>query len=274
MGKVFTWNEVKEKKVPGPENFEIVAQAIRQTLKTDPYVIFATLFGSMVNGGADIRSDIDCFLLYDAEHELLIMKALHDLQYMAKHHHVPVNFVPCDTTIAQTHMHLFGPLFRQHLYMAGLAGGGIKCDVEKSFAPSITPRQEAEEFFRAKMYTLQEGYSEVLYASDEKQASVLKKSLEAPIHIARKILGALCHKVDGTKSEILQAYQKRAPACLVEQLRYLVEVDARYTRDLKRHLLVRHEAEYRNTLKLLVTQVPHAISFVRGNIVWFNDELA
>lgn len=275
MGKVFTWGEVERNEVPKPADFDVVVNTIRRTLAYEPSVIMATLFGSVVSGTANIRSDIDCFVFFAPESTPDLISTLHNLHKDAKRQFVSINFVPCDSIIASTHMHLFGPLFREHLIRSAVAGGYIKADVVLTFAPSITPQQETEEYLRAKMYRLQEAYTEIAYINDEQRAKILKKSLEAPMHIARKMLGVLGFSLDGTKQEILHKYELHAPWCLVRHLRSLTEVDAMYTRELEHQLHHADERAYRDMLQqLAMCHLPETIAFVRGNILWLSEELA
>ena len=69
MGKVFTWDEINSKKIPQVDSFHKVSSEIREILLPEKSIVTALLFGSVVRGDFNIRSDIDCVIIYETGRE-------------------------------------------------------------------------------------------------------------------------------------------------------------------------------------------------------------
>lgn len=272
MGKVFTVEDVMENRIPELNNFRLVRDHMRRVLFADQSIDTAVIFGSVLTGTFDIRSDIDCFVAYHVEKQSDAMQTLQQLHEFGDSLLVPVNFVPADYTILATKMHLFGPLFRDNLHNAVGSGGLIKGSLDGLFDESVGPGEELEEYVRAKMYTLQESVTEIASASEEKKMRTLKKSLEAPMHVARKMLGARESICYGSKTEVLSGYARCAPRCLASQLSRLVDVDRAYTNEIKEQQKFPNEKKYLAKLADLEGRIPQTLEFIRGNILWLSEE--
>lgn len=265
MGKVFTWKEVVRKRVPRPEDFRLVIDEARGFFAGEESIVGAAVFGSVIRGDCNIRSDVDCFVLYDHTQEREAFRVLQSVTAVASLHRVPLTCIPCDTLLAATHMHHIGSSLRRHLGKSMRIGGLLKGDPLRHIVGVRSSEKEVEEYLRFKLYGIQEAFGEVRTFSEEKFVSYLKKMLEAPVHVARKVLE---HQglLDGdSKREVLASYVKHMERGLSDQLRSLVMLDTLYTTVLLQQLEHPDESDYRVFLQVLLSNSENVIAFIRAN---------
>lgn len=271
MGQVFTWDSIQAGRIPKLESFHRVAADLRETLSSEPAVVSALLFGSVVRGDFNIRSDIDCLVLYETIGQNSAMGAMHHVDRMAHSLHVPINYTPCDTMLARTRLHALGVAFVRHLQAAIDAGGLIKGNLVDLLAPTVSAKQEIESYISRKMYSLQESFAEMTSFSEERFVAFLKKALEAPVHVARKMLiyeGVL--KGD-SKREVQARYREMMPPHLGEQFDYLLSVDSWYSLELEFQLKKPDQEQYSDALASLQQELPKVLEFLRSNIRRLDD---
>lgn len=271
MGQVFTWNAVRNRKVPARESFAVVAKSLRTTLATEPTIAAALLFGSVVRGDLNIRSDVDCLVLYETNGEAIAMETMHALDMAAHSLHVPINFTPCDTQLAQTRLHHLGVSFLRHLQASIDAGGCIKGDLVALVAPTISAKLEIESYIKMKMYNMQESLAQMTSFSEERMASFLKKALEASTHVARKMLIYEGTLEGDSKREVQQRYQETMPPRLSQLFGHLLSVDARYSLELERQLEGPDATAYAMTLQRIQSELRNLLEFLRLNILRLNE---
>lgn len=270
MGKVFTFEEIEEGRVPRPENFNLVASRLREELLYESSVVCALLFGSVVRGDSTIRSDVDCVVVYDVQKEKSAVRVMHRLNRFANTLHIPINYTPCDTAVARTYLHALGKAFVQHLQAAIDAGGIIKGNLVDILAPTMSATQEVESYISRKMFSLMESYAEMSTYSEERLFAFLKKALEAPMHVARKMLIYEGTMQGDSKREVQEQYKVTMPMRLVKQFEGLQLGDSLYTKELKHQIKHPNEVEYKNELLALRMQLPYVLEFIRGNIQYLD----
>lgn len=271
MGQVFTWDAIRAERIPKQESFQHVVEDLRGTLAAEPSVASALLFGSVLRGDSNIRSDVDCVVIYHTGQEGQARSILHAINRRAHAEHVPINYTPCDTVLARTRLHHLGNSFITHLQASIDAGGLIKGNLVDLLAPTIPATQEIESYIKMKMYTVQESLMEMTSFSEERLAAFLKKALEAPTHVARKMLiyeGALR---GDSKRDVRESYREVMPGHLSEQLEYLLAVDAWYSEKLQCQMNDPDKRLYADTLTMLEADLPHVLGFLRANILRLND---
>lgn len=269
MGQVFTWDAVQDGRIPRQESFHHIAKELRLKLSKEPSVVSALLFGSVIRGDFNIRSDIDCAIIYETQDEYQAMNAMHEIDQMAHALHVPINFTPCDTVLARTRLHHLGTSFIRHLQASIDAGGLIKGkgNLIDLIAPTVPGSQEIESYIRMKMYSMQESLAQMTFFSEERQAAFLKKALEASTHVARKMLIYEDTLHGDSKREVQERYRETMPSVLSEQFDHLVNLDRLYTTDLEIQLEKLDEGSYRKVLSKLQAQLPSVLEFIRSNII-------
>ena len=268
MGQVFTWDALQRGHVPRLESFVEVIETLRTELPDVPSIPGALVCGSVVRGDHTIRSDIDCFVIYEEDKEHEAFEYMQQATTFAASRYVPLGFIPCDTLLAKTRMHHVGGSFLRHLQKSVEAGGLLKGDPLAEVVHSLPERDELEAYLRVKMYNLQEAWSQVRTFSEERTAPYLKKLLEAPMHIARKTLAHIEPLGRDSKSYIQNRYRGVMPAELWMQLDWLVSKDEYYTAELKKLTSTPNEEAYRKLLEYLLSKSEIVLQFIRGNLAF------
>lgn len=162
-------------------------------------------------------------------------------------------------------------MFLRHIYRAIEAGGLIKRDFRGYLAATVTPREEIENYIRSKMYTIQEGYAEMRTFGDERMAVFLKKTLEAPMHVALKMLLFIGEVEDDSKKAVAAKYATIFPAELWGRFMRIIEIDGRYTKEVNRQLDKKDLHVYKLSMRELRLAVPQTLKFLRSNILYLNN---
>ena len=265
MGKVFTWKEVVRKRVPQLEDFVLTIDLLRKAFAPEGSIVGAVAFGSAVRGDYDLRSDIDCFVLYDRAQEYEAFEVMQSVTMMANLRRVPLTCVPCDTLVSATRMHHIGSSLRKHLEVSSRIGGLLKGDPLRHIANVRSREEEVEEYLRFKLYGIQEASGAARTFSEERFVSYLKKLLEAPMHVARKVLVHRKLLEGDSKREVFASYVKYMGRELSDHLERLISLDALYTEELREQLRCPHEKGYRMMLQKISSGSEDVISFVRAN---------
>lgn len=270
MGQVFTWEAIRSGKIPQLESFHTVGNRLRTQLATEPSVASALLFGSVVRGDFNFRSDIDCLVLYKTEQEGVAMAVIHEIDREAHGLHVPINFTPCDTVLAHTHLHHLGSSFVRHLQASIDAGGLIKGDLVGSLAPTISPEEEIRSYIKMKMYKMQASFAQMSSFSEEQLASFLKKAFEAPMHVARKMLIYESTLGGDSKKEVQARYRDTMPSPMAALFNNLLALDAWYSSEVERQARRPNRQRYNETLALIMSELSGLLQFLRLNILRLN----
>ncbi len=270
MGQIFPWGAICEKKVPAIESFTNVKQKLIEALTAEPSIVCGLLFGSVIRGDFNIRSDVDCVVIYEKEQQKKALAALHRVGRVAFALHVPIEYTTCDTTVAKTHLHHFGPAFVRHLQSAIEDGGLVKGGFAGLLAPSVSEKIEIESYVRNKMGSLGDAFSDSVAFSDERMAAFLKKAFEAPMHIARKVLIYEETIRGDSKKDVQMRYRETVSQRLSKLFDYLIAVDAWYTKELVKHLEGPDKTAYTILLRTLEGEIVNVLEFLRLNIARFN----
>jgi predicted nucleotidyltransferase len=271
MGVVYTWDEVYQGHIPDLGSFKSVQDHIRSKLLKSEAVEAAVLCGSVIRGDHNRRSDIDCIVMYASDHEQDAMSVMHQIGSAAKQLHVPVNFVPIDTDLSRSCMHQLGQSFAHHIADSVAVGGAIKGDLVGSLEPTLSVQEEVRSYVRAKTYNLEEGWASYSTFSDERKASFLKKMLESPVHIARKMLHFHGLMNGDSKKAVRNKYIEFASTDQQELFRRLLELDAWYSDQLEQQVKAADEEEYVRCLSHLSENIGLAIQFARSNALLLHE---
>jgi predicted nucleotidyltransferase len=233
--------------------------------------VSALLFGSVVRGDFNIRSDVDCIVLYETGGQNSAVGAMHHVDRMAHALHVPINYTPCDTALARTRLHVVGTSFVRHLQCAIDAGGLIKGNLADLLAPTVPVAQELESYISRKMYSLQAALAQMASFDEKELARFFRKALEAPMHIARKMLIYEGTLEGDSKQDVRTRYRETMPTYLGEQFDYLLSVDSHYSLELGLQLEIQDQEQYSDALVSLQSELPKVLEFLRANILRLND---
>lgn len=188
MGRVFTHNEIKGDYVPDLRSFQMVAARIRRVVNDTDAIKGALFCGSVGQGSWNRRSDIDCVVLYDYAKAENVHKTLQFLYDLGVQNDVPIEFIPVDDVMAKTRMHNFFPSFLAHLKRMPHEAVVKQnpCDV---IVPHFTePIEDVRDYIQKKLAYFEKRLSRTWHRDLEGRVRFQQKILEAPIHIARKIL--------------------------------------------------------------------------------------
>lgn len=271
MGRVFSVDDVQKGRVPGLEDFVAVRQKVFAALRDSSAIESALEFGATNRGDHNRRSDLDCAVVYDWEQHVQAFDLMEGLACEASSAHISLTFELCDSSIANTGYHRFGPSFRQHLRRAHNSGGVIKGDVCRHFdrGMKVPVADELKGYLAQKLSKLQNGrvmfFAHGLDSSH--QAHYLQKMIEAPMHVARKTLACLGVQGADSKASVVDEYHKGMPQELSAELDYFLKLDADYSRELDQRLSDGDLFEYSECLGRLFGNANRIIGFVRANVI-------
>ncbi len=276
MGRVFRFSEVVSGKTPSPSDFRVGKDDIVQTLTAATDVIGAILCGSVVHGGANLRSDIDVVVYH---HDTAAFQAaIGGLRRRCALSNLELSLVKIDPALAASRFHTISYGYYQHLVLAARQGGLIK----QNFLPLLNrrhmhPHDDIAEYVSFKLRYLGKAVDELadIDIDSEKHTDILQKALEVPVHIARKVCwlsGASTG--DDSKASVVAAYAQVAPPALGRQLQHLVAVDRLYTQELQRQIAEPDAGGYRLTLHAISRELPVSMRFVRENALAMDLETA
>ncbi len=237
MGRVFSADDLWKRKILMLSDFDEVSHEVKERLSACDGVIGGLMFGSVLWKHYTKRSDLDCLVLYDSclvrinPNQLFL-----ELNKFAAGFYVPLQLIGIDVAIAQVGLSDVGPSFFTHLQLAVNYGGIIKKNPLPFFKPpAMSFAEDAREYLRRKWRKMQNGVNSLLTLQTCDLFRFLQKVLEAPIHIARKMLhvSSVLMETD-SKQEVIAHYSKIASAKELELFEKIVGIDSEYSAELDR----------------------------------------
>lgn len=267
MGKVFSWEEIQDRKIPQLKDFKIVAGKIRKELEAADGVVGGILCGSMLWNSYNRRSDIDCLVVYDLARRREVVEVLRDINQFAADLHVPTELIPIDLHIAKTPLHHIGLSFAAHLRYATENGGLIKTDPLPLFAfDDASCVDNVRGYFRNKLRRLEKGVSTLFTMESVELYRFLQKMLEAPVHIARKMLWwKKMVTSDDAKCTVMRCYPDIASSQERELFVMLTAADSQYTTELLAQLQNPDKNRYSEVIQGVKDLAWDTLEFVRSN---------
>lgn len=266
MGRVFTWHEIASDRVPRVQCFKEAYDVLSERLIAEPAIVGALAFGSVVHDCVSLRSDFNCFIVYDHSAEEIALSVARSIASdIGKKCYVPISYLLCDTQLASTALHCISESIYLHLKRS-LDVGLIKGEPLSGLVP-IPRRQELEWYLRTTMHNLQQSIVRLpCPPSDIEQADHLTLAFGVLMGIAHKTLAVLGVETDDTPRAVRKAYVELMPSRIVAQFERLTRLDAKYTELVVQQILGPHEASYRQYLNELMHSVETIIDFVRKNL--------
>jgi len=267
MGKVFLWDEIKKGKIPQPSDFTTIVSRIRQDLGATDSVIGGILCGSILWNSCNQRSDIDCVVVYDPAKRRKVVDILRGINKAAANCHVPVEMIPLDSHIARTPLHHIGLSFAIHLRYAAENGGLIKENPLPFFVfDDASIVEDVRSYLRNKLRRLEKGLGALPTMEVAELHRFLQKVLEAPVHVARKILRWQKVKmVDDAKRTIMRYYPNIANAQECDLFAKITKADNKYTTELLAQFQHPNEDRYSETIEEVKDLAWDTLEFVRLN---------
>lgn len=267
MGKVFSWREIEEGKIPQPQDFAIVVSKIRQKLEAADGVIGGILCGSILWNSCNQRSDIDCVVVYEPRARREVVEVLRGINQAAADLHVPAEMIPLDIHIARTPLHHIGLSFAVHLRYATENGGLIKANPLPFFTfNDASVVDDVRGYLRNKLRRLEKGVSALPTMENAELHRFLQKVLEAPVHVARKILWwQRVETPDDAKRTVMRYYPDIASAQERELFAKITVTDSQYTTELLAQLQNPDKVRYSQAIEKVKDLAWDTLEFVRLN---------
>jgi len=270
MGKVFTWDQVKNREIPAVQEIVNVTSQVKALLSAEPDVLAGVVYGSYIHNALNIRSDVDMMVVYRAGSQRIknrVAEALH----IAGGVSVSLEITTIDEEIAATKLHDYGPLMLAHLACAVNKQGPIKENPCKWLSPNVgSADEDVRNYLRHKRAFFEDRGNYLFYLSESEMYHLLRKILEVAIHVGRRVIAL----TDGPRAAdsrraVLERYPQVASQRAEELFHYLVAADDAYTRDLEKQLAgssgEAEERHYRKTIRSIQAALPLAFDFVRQN---------
>lgn len=267
MGKVFTWDEIREGVVPTLVSFGAVAERTREILSRELSVLAAVLCGSVLWGTHTRRSDIDCVLVFKSSERRQTEEAIRELLAFAKKHAVPLELSPLDDIIAGTPAQHIGVMFARHLRRAAEFGGRIKGDLFHHISfDGIRPLEDIRSYLRFKLRALEIGAFDLPFRDTWERARHLERVLDTPAHVARRMLewrGAALE--DDSKSAVYAQYRRMFDGAAAELLDMAIAANQQYEMELARQFVFLNPERYERALTAVEAATQPVREFVRLN---------
>ncbi len=158
-----------------------------------------------------------------------------------------------------------GPSFMRHVEKCSQNGGRIKNDPKALIKPSgISLEQEVHYYLVHKLEAFERGLAQLHELKEERLHLLLQKTLEFPIHLARKLLDlAGADLTDDSKSRVVELYQSLAGEEEWQLFEMLIGADRYYSTQLKRQLEYPNRRTYQGVIKSLKRQPKYALELTK-----------
>ncbi len=216
--KVFTWEDIANKKVPKKESFGIFLQSLQNKLRATEGVLAASHFGSTQRGDYSITSDVDIYVVYDEEYGFELKNTLEELYLEAKGYFIPLKVitVPKDEILFSEHSPISPRLQQVLAYTAHKDDGCFVGDMKSFLFHYKTMSQECfmgavridiERYIGYKLRKFYEGKLTNHIFSDRKRAEWVESVSNGFVHITRGVLASYggFEFIDGSVKEVWQA---------------------------------------------------------------------
>ena len=268
MGKIFSPDEVRERKIPRMQSFADVVSYATDSFREAHAVCHAILLGSCVTSTYDFRSDVDGIYIYDSEGWIGVKQIVAEIVRFAKERHVPFAFAPVSLEFASTEFHSIGYGFYEHMKYAIRKGGVIKGDPVKALSLAHSSREtDLVSYLRQKIRSIDEGMDRRYVLEDE--YAYLDRVLRTSVHVARRMIlwSGVGLFPDDSKVSVGKIYPGVASDFSKNLFHDLQMLDLEYSEALKKQLEGGYnEGVYRASIKKLWDEaVPQTLAFVEEN---------
>lgn len=267
MGRVFSWNEIEEGKIPKLADFPVIVKKIRQDFEAEKGIIGGIFCGSIIGNNYNQRSDIDCVVMYDPAKRYEAVRVLQNINQIAAKLYVPVEFIPLDLHIVRTPLHFIDLPFFDHLRYAVKNNGLIKENLIPFFNfDGASEIEDVRGYLRNKLRRLEKGVSALSTMEIVELHLFLQKMLEAPMRVAWKMLWLQgMEMADDSRQVILRHYPDIASTQERELFAKINAADTRYSIELLLQLQCLDKARYSRIIENIKSLALDALEFVRFN---------
>lgn len=185
--RIFSPEELSEGNIPHLESFAKLADRAREMLERNPAVGGAVILGSAANGTPTHASDFD--IVISLRDPPRAYPAINSLAMTAKRSFIPLQPILILEEHARAGFHSIDCGFREHVNAAIKRHGFIKANpLEGVSFEWRDPRAEVRDYVTRKHHALLRDYAMWSALDFHARAKQLKRIMEAPVAVARKIL--------------------------------------------------------------------------------------
>jgi hypothetical protein len=264
MGRVFSFRELSEARVPTRGAFSALVRSVRRALIAEPAIAHALIHGSAASRSHTCRSDLDLILVHREGAQRPAQRCVAALKQSAARCYIPLGaelLGPDNRTCAPHRRVSGGVLFVQTLALSAAAGGLVKGDPIPFVHIDVDdPAAEVAAYAIARTRVLLErGRAR---RGSRAAYSRLSMILRTPIHLSRKWLQASGVALStGRRGEVVQAYAAaRGPGA--DTLLAIDRLDQAYTREVERQRAQLDAARYQRVLRAIVDAEPQTLAFL------------
>lgn len=274
MAKVFTWDAVRNGRIPEPQSFCKMADRLRSEFSGSIAVIAASLLGSFQHGCFNRRSDLDCIVIYDEGMAIEVHALIRVLKLDAAELFLPLEIVSMDKVVAASELSNVGNTFGEHIDACAIKGGLIKGDVSSMLHQWPDIIEDLVSYMRGKIRQMEKGMGDIPVLSEPDLCHFLQKCLEAPVHIGRKLMR--CQRVDlpdDSKRTVAKYLPKHIDTVIAQTFEEIMAIDRHYTQELERQLAMPDESRYFEEMDKLIACTRLSFDFVRTVSLQFESTL-
>jgi hypothetical protein len=271
MGKVFTFEDIQEGRIPDSDNFKIAKTTVVDRLSAihaKGMIEGAMVFGSVAKGTPNLRSDFDLLVVTNSDTVDPLIKSTFDEVYASTNVAIEPIIIPLE--YARCGWHSLDRSFYSHFAQLPEQGNVVGTHPLRMISPSDKPLSEAhKEYLIQKLRRLREG---VFTYSWNDKLKVLQRALEAPVNTGRRTLRTLSavgqldtDLVDDGKASVIREFRTTfSSSSLMDGFNTLLSKDARYTDLLTEALTGQiNESQYNSAVNKLSNEaIPLAIFWV------------
>ena len=271
MTRVFTWEEVRDGRIPSPEDMYVFVRRLREDLPRIRGVQGAVVCGSVLWKRANVCSDIDVVVGYTSMTPEL-HKELVRLQDIAHGQYITLQLIPWCIPSARTFVDHIDACFADHVYTASREGGMIGADIAANMRTGTIAELTscAKQYVCRKLRKLEEGAIKYSTLTDEGRAKFLEQVLMSPVHVVRKVLQAYESDVAGVDVSLYELYCRTSQeVCLSYELgRGVWDEKDRYIRTLQDQSEYPNRSQYEDVLSKL-----HEIAPLAQRMLWHSASM-
>lgn len=262
MGKIFTNEEIRKGRVPGPSDFSQVVEVIKNSFGSGkcPGAKGVMILGSVANGQANARSDIDLLVVYQDPFGP-VQHHLSQVNERAQERNVPIDFILLEKTAATLGLTSIGHSFHDHLKIAS-GENLVHGNPVELIVPQANSRQsEVSGYLARKIEKLRNGLVAIPSMEEPERVVFLQNVCEVSNHAVRKMLWLRGHlKDDDSKTAVIGRFRELANEEELEIFNRVLLVDRHYTETVT--AADRNERLHRQAIREIVYIIPDVQRFL------------
>lgn len=252
MGRIFTWNEVSQGRIPRTEAFIIVMRSVERIIRRfgeegwmDEDELVGWYGSSTRPETLNLRSDLDLIWVTHHPDGLPQEEVIASIRETARRQRVPIEILLLPTIVATTPAAAFDPGLMDHIRWALTHGGGLLHGYPSILydGPTDAHVAGAEAYLGLKIskaLKYQQVYPRgVQNPWNRSRLGFLETCLHAGPHALRKVVSVLVpdhFTPNMSPAEILATLELCCPGDVTNRFRTLLEREVSYTHLLEEHL--------------------------------------